>query len=173
MKVIWTGDHPQTQVLQDAKGGLRFQYVPRYHTPECLCSFSLFSEVGQLYRKWFDGFFVDHRISDEPVTYDEPPYFADGLEEPITMKEFQPDEWPHLNEAAKSIQAFADEHWPDLGVQVSLSMKADTFTLAVAVAKRQTHAEFKGPVAELQARDIRQWITARITQAVALSATND
>jgi hypothetical protein len=170
MTVIWTGDHPQTQVLQDDKGGLRFRYVPIYHDKECLCEFTLFSEVGRLYQKWFAGFLADHRLADKPLTYDEAPYLADRLDQPIPMSVFKPDEWPNLQEAAKVLQAYADEHWPDLGIKIKLEVKAHLFRLEVDVQKRETTTIFAVDKDRLMSlpTNARQWAINRITAAVAL-----
>lgn len=167
MKVIWQGKHPLTQVLQDDQGGLRFQYVPLYHDLDCFCSFTLWCEVGDLYRKWFDDFFVEHRLAEEPVTYDGPPYMADRLEQCKTMSNQKAD-WPNLQEAAKAIQAYAHEHWPDLDIELAMEVKALQFTLGVRVRTREVRVQYAVDLNWLKEQDVRQWVITRIAAAVAL-----
>lgn len=79
---IWKNekDRSKAKVVQDEKGGLRFEYVPYMHAPDdSWCSFSLWCEVGEKYKYAFEGFFNEHKISDEPIKYDERPWLADKL----------------------------------------------------------------------------------------------
>lgn len=54
---IWKNekDRSKAKVVQDEKGGLRFEYVPYMHAPDdSWCSFSLWCEVGEKYKYAFE-----------------------------------------------------------------------------------------------------------------------
>lgn len=66
-------------VLRDELGGLRFRYNPVHHC-NGTCEYSLWCEVGEMYRKYFKEFHHMFRILDEPITYTDRPYVADQCE---------------------------------------------------------------------------------------------
>lgn len=75
-KTLWKNDATNAKVLQDVKGGLRFQY----ETYIGRMRFSLFCEVGELYKQEFAGFFEKFQLAESPLDYGNvKPYFADKL----------------------------------------------------------------------------------------------
>ena len=87
MTTIWTSPCNPAEVKRDERGGLRFCYRPVYHTSCGLCEFSLLCEVGDMYKKWFDDFLKLYSLNEQPVKYDEPPWLADQLQQPLRAKE--------------------------------------------------------------------------------------
>lgn len=78
MKVLWTGTNPDIKVLQDKEGGLRFRYSVNQEGDTC--EFSLFSEVGEPYKRLFKGFFNVVKLSMDLVEYPGAPYFANKID---------------------------------------------------------------------------------------------
>ena len=81
MRTVWSGppDHPvRARVRRDDAGGLRFCYraVGR---GDADCEFSLWAEVGEPYRRYFDEFFALYELKDH-VEYSGPPWYADTAE---------------------------------------------------------------------------------------------
>ena len=83
---------------------------------------------------------------------------------------FEPEDWPKLQEAAKAMQAYADEHWPDLNIVVKMEVKAFLFRLDVYVQKRETNAIFTVDKDHLMSLgiNVHKWVIDRITATVAL-----
>jgi len=80
-KVIWKGNNKvDASVRERSDGGLLFCYCPLLHIAQpCLSTYSLYSEVGEKYKKYFNGFFEKHQLSEEPLVIADHPYVLDRL----------------------------------------------------------------------------------------------
>ena len=80
-KVIWKENSKvKASVVKRNDGGLLFRYHPIYHSSHGdIATFSLFSEVGEIYKQYFNGFFKSHKLSEEPLVIADHPYVLDRL----------------------------------------------------------------------------------------------
>ena len=79
MKTIWEDSgrvHPM--VSQRPDKGLVFSYNPVFHGGG-RCSFTMWCEVGERYRDFFDDFFEGHTLASEPMRLSDHPYICDLL----------------------------------------------------------------------------------------------
>lgn len=76
---LWSGPDDcrvKARVVIDSAGGLRFRYTATNHG-KVRCEFTLWSEVGQPYQRYFDEFHKLYELRSDPIEYPGPPWLAD------------------------------------------------------------------------------------------------
>jgi len=82
-KLLWKSDYNvEPRVYQRPDSGLVFTYRPIWHVAQnCICSYNLFSEVGERYKKYFNGFFESFTLDENPIIIYQYPFVMDQLKQ--------------------------------------------------------------------------------------------
>jgi len=80
-RIIWQGanDRVNPTVLKTTEGGLIFRYDVPFHG-DGTCEFTLWCQVGEVYKKYFRDFWQHHKLSDKSLEVHGAPYIYDTLE---------------------------------------------------------------------------------------------
>lgn len=80
-KLIWCDSRykAKPKVVRLPHGGLEFHYTACRHSGSPRCVFTLWCEVGEIYKPYFASFFRKFKLSDAPVETKDRPYLFDQI----------------------------------------------------------------------------------------------